>query len=66
MSVDLAYRGARPFRREDSGRFFGRETETEELSALWLQHRLTFVSGPAGLGKTSLLAGRRTADGQQV
>lgn len=50
------YRGARPFRREDSGRFFGRETEAEELSALWLNHPLTFVSGPAGIGKTSLLA----------
>jgi len=56
MSVDLVYPGARPFRREDSGRFFGREAEAAQLSALWLRHRLTFVSGPAGIGKTSLLA----------
>jgi Novel STAND NTPase 1 len=56
MSVDLAYPGHRPFRREDSGRFFGRETEAADLSESWLRHRLTFVSGPAGIGKTSLLA----------
>jgi hypothetical protein len=54
--VSGLYRGSRPFRREDSGRFFGRETEAEELGALWLKNRLTFVSGPAGIGKTSLLA----------
>lgn len=56
MSVGPAYRGAQPFRGEDNGRFFGRESEARELSELWLQNRLTFVSGPAGVGKTSLLA----------
>ncbi len=56
MSTNIVYPGARPFYREDSGRFFGRAEEAAELSSLWLRHRLTFLSGPAGIGKTSLLA----------
>jgi len=55
MSTDLRYPGARPFQRGDSGRFFGRDAEAAELSTLWLRRRLTFISGPAGIGKTSLL-----------
>lgn len=55
MTAILAYPGARPFNRDDSGKFFGRAEEATELSSLWLQHKLTFVSGPAGIGKTSLL-----------
>jgi hypothetical protein len=56
MSVELRYPGHRPFERGDSGRFFGRGDEAAALSAAWLNNRLTFVSGPAGVGKSSLLA----------
>ena len=56
MNADVAYPGARPFGRDDSGKFFGRSEEADELSALWLGHPLTFLYGPAGIGKTSLLA----------
>ena len=49
------YPGARPFERSDSGRFFGRTAEAAYLGQLWLQNRVTFLSGPAGIGKTSLL-----------
>lgn len=56
MSADVAYPGARPFGRDDSGKFFGRKAEAEALSAHWLGNPLTFLYGPAGIGKTSLLA----------
>lgn len=55
MSADLAYPGARPFARIESGRFFGRTTEVEDLGRHWLGNRLTYLYGPAGIGKTSLL-----------
>jgi hypothetical protein len=55
MGVGLTYRGSHAFRRIDSGKFFGRSIEAQRLSSLWLQNRLTFLSGPAGIGKTSLL-----------
>ncbi|QYC38874.1 hypothetical protein Nocox_06235 [Nonomuraea coxensis DSM 45129] len=48
--------GPRPFRRDDAARFFGREREVEELTSLWLSHRLTVLHGPSGVGKTSLVA----------
>jgi tetratricopeptide (TPR) repeat protein len=50
-----AFPGARPFTRADSGRFFGRTAEAARLAQEWLQNRLTFLAGPAGIGKTSLL-----------
>jgi len=56
MSVDLRYPGSRPFQREDSGRFFGRDDEAAALSATWQRNRLTFVFGSAGVGKSSLVA----------
>jgi hypothetical protein len=56
MSVELRYPGHRPFQRADSGRFYGRDDEAAALAAAWLNNRLTFVSGPAGVGKSSLLA----------
>ena len=56
MSVELRYPGHRPFQRADSGRFYGRGDEAAALAAAWLNNRLTFVSGPAGVGKSSLLA----------
>jgi tetratricopeptide (TPR) repeat protein len=51
----LAFPGARPFTSSDSGRFFGRTAEAARLAQEWLQNRLTFLAGPAGIGKTSLL-----------
>lgn len=51
----LAFPGARPFTSADSGRFFGRTAEAARLAQEWLQNRLTFLAGPAGIGKTSLL-----------
>jgi hypothetical protein len=56
MSVELRYPGHRPFQRADSGRFYGRDEEAAALAAAWRSNRLTFVSGPAGVGKSSLLA----------
>ncbi len=44
-----------PFEPEDKHVFFGRETETKELYNLVTKNRLTFVYGPSGTGKTSLV-----------
>ena len=54
-SADRAYPGPRPFERADSGRFFGRTAEAAYLGQQWLENPVTFLSGPAGIGKTSLL-----------
>jgi tetratricopeptide (TPR) repeat protein len=47
--------GARPFRGTESGRFFGRTAEAASLAEEWQRNPLTFLTGPAGIGKTSLL-----------
>ena len=39
----------------DKDAFFGREKETDALYQLVTQNRLTFVYGPSGIGKTSLV-----------
>lgn len=44
-----------PYEREDIAAFFGREEETRELYSLVSKNRLTFVYGPSGTGKTSLV-----------
>ncbi len=49
------YVGVRPFRTEDSGRFYGRSIEARDLVALWRANRFTVLYGPSGVGKTSLL-----------
>ena len=54
-SAGSAYPGVRPFERADSGRFFGRKTEAADLGRYWLENRVTYLYGPAGIGKTSLL-----------
>nr|WP_252783128.1 tetratricopeptide repeat protein [Actinoallomurus rhizosphaericola] len=36
--------------------YFGRESESLELSRLWRSNRLTVLYGPTGVGRTSLLA----------
>src|ERR1700735_2442047 len=53
--ADLGYPGAHPFKRADSGRFFGRTAHAALLGQLWLQERLTFLSGASGVGKASLV-----------
>ncbi len=40
---------------KDRATFFGRETEIGDLYQLVTQNRLTFVYGPSGIGKTSLV-----------
>jgi tetratricopeptide (TPR) repeat protein len=53
--MGLPYPGTRPFRREDSDRFFGRAREASALAELWRANRLTMLVGPTGCGKTSLV-----------
>ncbi|GGL18092.1 hypothetical protein Sme01_55530 [Sphaerisporangium melleum] len=49
------YVGPRSFTRRESHLFFGRDRERHELVDLWQANRLTILSGPAGVGKSSLL-----------
>ena len=64
------YRGLLPFREEDAGLFFGRETETEELVGKLREHNLITLVGRSGSGKSSIVyaglipALRRRADGR--
>ena len=44
-----------PYQPEDREAFFGRDAETKELYNLVTKNRLTFVYGPSGTGKTSLV-----------
>ncbi len=44
-----------PYELGDRDAFFGREEETRELFSLVTKNRLTFVYGPSGTGKTSLV-----------
>lgn len=53
--ANRVYPGPRPFGRTDDARFFGRAAEAADLGRQWLEKPLTFLSGPAGIGKTSLL-----------
>jgi tetratricopeptide (TPR) repeat protein len=53
--ADPAYPGARPFTRDERARFFGRTAEAALLADEWRRNNLTFLVGPAGIGKTSLL-----------
>lgn len=55
VGADPVYPGARPFSRAESGHFYGRSAEADRLVAEWLANPLTYLTGPAGIGKTSLL-----------
>lgn len=48
--------GTRPFGPDDGSRLFGRAAAVSAVAELWMHHRMTFLSGPAGIGKTSLLS----------
>jgi DNA-binding SARP family transcriptional activator/WD40 repeat protein len=64
------YKGLRPFDEADAATFFGREDDTDALTALAVAHRFCAVVGPSGSGKSSLVrAGvvpRLRADGSLV
>ncbi len=49
------YRGLRPFREEDAGFFYGRESYTERLAAAVERHSLVAVVGVSGSGKSSVV-----------
>jgi WD40 repeat protein len=49
------YPGAAPYREDDAASFCGREAEVSQLRELVARHGLVLVSGPAKVGKTSLL-----------
>jgi thioredoxin-like negative regulator of GroEL len=49
------YVGLRHYEIDDAARFFGRDSESWELTSLMLASRLVVVYGPSGVGKTSLL-----------
>lgn len=44
-----------PYELKDIESFFGREEETKQLYSMVTRNRLTFVYGPSGTGKTSLV-----------
>ena len=52
------YVGPRPFSQADAGRFFGREREARDLTALVVSQRLTLFYAQSGAGKSSLLNAR--------
>lgn len=49
------YVGERPFRTDETGQFFGRFEAAAELSERWARHRVVVLTGPSGVGKTSLI-----------
>ena len=55
MSTTIPYPGLRPFRREETDIFFGREEHTDELLEKLDRTRFLAVVGPSGCGKSSLV-----------
>jgi WD40 repeat protein len=55
MTAPNPYVGPRPFERQDSPRFFGRDQEARELFSLIVANRAVVLYAPSGAGKTSLL-----------
>lgn len=53
--ADYPYPGIRPFTREETHIFFGRETQTDALIARLGETRFLAVVGPSGCGKSSLV-----------
>ncbi|GIL16005.1 MAG: hypothetical protein BroJett039_11780 [Chloroflexota bacterium] len=49
------YQGLTPFTPEDTPYFFGREQDTEIITANLIAERLTLLYGPSGVGKSSVL-----------
>lgn len=49
------YQGLTPFTPDDTDYFFGREQDTEIITANLIAERLTLLYGPSGVGKSSVL-----------
>ncbi|HEX6293122.1 MAG TPA: TIR domain-containing protein [Herpetosiphonaceae bacterium] len=53
--VPCPYPGMVPFGQDDASRFYGRDAEIQKMVDRLHQHRLLFVIGPSGSGKSSLV-----------
>jgi hypothetical protein len=53
--IACPYPGMVPFSEADAARFYGREAEIQQMIERLHQHRLLFVIGPSGSGKSSLV-----------
>jgi uncharacterized protein YjbI with pentapeptide repeats len=53
--MTIVYRGPRPYSELDEENFFGRIRETDEIVELIERNRLSIVTAPSGVGKTSVL-----------
>lgn len=51
---DFPYPGLRPFKREETDIFFGRDLHTAQLLDKLAETRFVAVLGPSGYGKSSL------------
>ncbi|MCP4699605.1 MAG: hypothetical protein GY862_22560, partial [Gammaproteobacteria bacterium] len=55
MNNEFPYPGLRPFERDETDIFFGREDHTDQLLEKLGQNRFLAVVGPSGCGKSSLV-----------
>jgi WD40 repeat protein len=53
--IERPYKGLMPYDEADAPFFFGREGESEIISANLMASRLTLLYGPSGVGKSSVL-----------
>jgi ABC-type phosphate transport system ATPase subunit len=53
--ADSPYLGPRPFGRTDDNVFFGRRASVAHILKQLREHRVIFVVGPTGVGKSSLV-----------
>ncbi len=56
--VDNPYVGPRPFKKEDSKRFYGRDQESNTLISMVIAERLVVFYAQSGAGKSSLINAR--------
>jgi hypothetical protein len=57
-AVSSPFRGLDSYQTEDTDLFFGRESETEQLTSRILSSKFTLLYAPSGAGKTSLINAR--------
>src|SRR5438270_13894414 len=55
MPADSPYIGLMPYLEKDEPYFFGRQAESEIITANLLASRITLLYGPSGVGKSSVL-----------